>query len=160
MAMQSLAAFRGAEAFLYAQPAAVPRCSAQRVREMGTGIAGSHVSLFYRWVAQVPKRTLPLSAISLISRSEGHHEQVTSARGRRCGGRCLRRYDPDATARAYRNCRRAGVGAIAGAIGGNAGLGAAAGAGAGLLGRLLVDQSRQAQDRAFQQGFAAGQQSR
>jgi hypothetical protein len=41
-----------------------------------------------------------------------------------------------------------------------AGLGAAAGAGAGLLGGLLVDQSRQAQDRAFQQGFAAGQQSR
>jgi hypothetical protein len=40
MAMQSLAAFRGAEAFLHAQPAAVPRCSAQRVREMGAGIAG------------------------------------------------------------------------------------------------------------------------
>jgi hypothetical protein len=54
----------------------------------------------------------------------------------------------------------AGVGAIAGAIGGNAGLGAAAGAGAGLLGGLLVDRSRQAQDAAFQQGFAAGQQSR
>lgn len=54
----------------------------------------------------------------------------------------------------------AGVGAIAGAIGGNAGLGAAAGAGAGLLGGLLFDQSRQAQDRAFQQGFAAGQQRR
>jgi len=46
----------------------------------------------------------------------------------------------------------AGIGAIAGAIGGNAGLGAAAGAGAGLLGGLLFDQSRQAQDRAFQQG--------
>jgi len=30
-------------------------------------------------------------------------------------------------------------------------------AGAGLLGGLLFDQSRQAQDRAFQQGFAAGQ---
>jgi hypothetical protein len=54
----------------------------------------------------------------------------------------------------------AGVGAIAGAIGGNAGLGAAAGAGAGLLGGLLIDQSRQAQDRAFQQGLAAGQQRR
>jgi hypothetical protein len=54
----------------------------------------------------------------------------------------------------------AGVGAVAGAIGGNAGLGAAAGAGAGLLGGLLFDQSRQAQDRAFQQGFAAGQQRR
>jgi hypothetical protein len=54
----------------------------------------------------------------------------------------------------------AGGGAILGAIGGNAGLGAAAGAGAGLLGGLLVDQSRRSQDAAFQQGFAAGQQSR
>lgn len=54
----------------------------------------------------------------------------------------------------------AGGGAVIGAIGGNAGLGAAAGAGAGLLGGLLVDRSRQAQDTAFQQGFAAGQQSR
>jgi len=54
----------------------------------------------------------------------------------------------------------AGGGAIIGAIGGNAGFGAAAGAGAGLLGGLLVDQSRQAQDNAFRQGFAAGQQSR
>lgn len=54
----------------------------------------------------------------------------------------------------------AGVGAIFGAIGGNAGLGAAAGAGAGLIGGLLVDRSRQAQDAAFQQGFAAGQQRR
>jgi len=54
----------------------------------------------------------------------------------------------------------AGVGAIAGAIGGNAGLGAVAGAGAGLVGGLLVDRSRQAQDRAFQEGFAAGQQRR
>jgi len=50
----------------------------------------------------------------------------------------------------------AGGGAVLGAIGGNAGLGAAAGAGAGLLGGLLFDQSRQAQDRAFQQGVAAG----
>ena len=38
--------------------------------------------------------------------------------------------------------------------------GTAIGAGAGLLGGLLVDRSRQAQDAAFQQGFAAGQQSR
>ena len=50
----------------------------------------------------------------------------------------------------------AGVGAVFGAIGGNAGLGAAAGAGAGLVGGLLVDRSRQAQDRAFQEGYAAG----
>jgi Glycine-zipper domain len=54
----------------------------------------------------------------------------------------------------------AGVGAVFGAIGGNAGLGAAAGAGAGLVGGLLVDRSRQAQDRAFQEGVAAGQQRR
>ena len=47
-------------------------------------------------------------------------------------------------------------GAIIGAIGGNAALGAGIGAGAGLLGGLLVDQSRRAQDAAFQQGFAAG----
>jgi hypothetical protein len=54
----------------------------------------------------------------------------------------------------------AGGGAVIGAIGGNAGLGAAAGAGAGLLGGLLVDRSRQAQDRAFQEGVAAGRQGR
>jgi hypothetical protein len=54
----------------------------------------------------------------------------------------------------------AGGGAVIGAIGGNAGLGAIAGAGAGLVGGLLVDRSRQAQDSAFQQGFTAGQQSR
>jgi hypothetical protein len=50
----------------------------------------------------------------------------------------------------------AGGGAIIGAIGGNAALGAGIGAGAGLLGGLLVDQSRRAQDAAFQQGYAAG----
>ncbi len=50
----------------------------------------------------------------------------------------------------------AGVGVVAGAIGGNAGLGLAAGAGAGLIGGLLVDQQRRAEDRAFQQGVAAG----
>ena len=54
----------------------------------------------------------------------------------------------------------AGGGAAIGAIAGNAGLGAGIGAGAGLLGGLLVDRSRQAQDAAFQQGFAAGQQQR
>ena len=47
-------------------------------------------------------------------------------------------------------------GAIIGAIGGNAALGAGIGAGAGLVGGLLVDQSRRAQDAAFQQGYAAG----
>ena len=48
------------------------------------------------------------------------------------------------------------VGAVAGAIGGNAGLGAAVGAGAGLLGGLVWDQHKRAEDRAFQQGYAAG----
>jgi hypothetical protein len=52
----------------------------------------------------------------------------------------------------------AGGGAAIGAIAGNAGLGAGIGAGAGLLGGLLVDRSRQAQDRAFQEGVAAGRQ--
>ncbi|MBO0736044.1 MAG: hypothetical protein J2P48_05675 [Alphaproteobacteria bacterium] len=50
----------------------------------------------------------------------------------------------------------AGAGAVFGAIGGNAGLGAAAGAGAGLIGGLLVDRSRQAQEQAFREGWAAG----
>lgn len=50
----------------------------------------------------------------------------------------------------------AGIGAVAGAIGGNAGLGAAVGAGAGLLGGLIFDQHKRAEDRAFQQGYAAG----
>ena len=53
----------------------------------------------------------------------------------------------------------AGVGAVAGAIGGNAALGAGIGAGAGLLTGLAVDQHRRAQDRAFQQGVAAGRAS-
>jgi hypothetical protein len=52
----------------------------------------------------------------------------------------------------------AGGGAVIGAIAGNAGLGAGIGAGAGLLGGLLVDRSRQAQDRAFQEGVAVGRQ--
>ena len=38
--------------------------------------------------------------------------------------------------------------------------GTAIGAGAGLLGGLLVDRSRQAQDQAFQAGVAAGRQGR
>lgn len=52
----------------------------------------------------------------------------------------------------------AGIGAVAGAIGGNAGLGAVVGAGAGLAGGLIVDQQRRAEERAFQQGLAAGRQ--
>ena len=53
----------------------------------------------------------------------------------------------------------AGIGAVAGAIGGNAALGAGVGAGAGLLTGLVVDRQRRAEDRAFQQGVAAGRQS-
>ncbi len=50
----------------------------------------------------------------------------------------------------------AGIGAVAGAIGGNAGLGAVVGAGAGLATGLIVDRQKRAEDRAFQQGVAAG----
>lgn len=50
-------------------------------------------------------------------------------------------------------------GAVIGAMAGNAGLGAAIGAGAGLAGGLLVDRSKQAQDAAFQSGYAAGRRS-
>jgi hypothetical protein len=50
----------------------------------------------------------------------------------------------------------AGTGAVFGAIGGNAALGAGIGAGAGLLGGLLVDQARQSEQRAFQQGVSVG----
>ncbi len=51
-------------------------------------------------------------------------------------------------------------GAVIGAIAGNAGLGAGIGAAAGLGGGLLVDHMRRNEQRAFQQGVAAGQQSR
>lgn len=48
-------------------------------------------------------------------------------------------------------------GAAIGAMAGNAALGAGIGAAAGLAGGFLVDQHRQAEDRAFQRGVAAGQ---
>jgi hypothetical protein len=51
-------------------------------------------------------------------------------------------------------------GAAIGALAGNAGLGAGIGAGAGLAGGLLTNAWRNNQERSFQQGFAAGQQSR
>ena len=50
-------------------------------------------------------------------------------------------------------------GALIGAMAGNAGLGAAAGAGAGLVGGLLYDYHKQAEQKAYDQGKAAGQQS-
>jgi uncharacterized membrane protein len=50
----------------------------------------------------------------------------------------------------------AAAGAAIGAIAGNAGMGAAIGAGAGLLGGLLVDQVAKSNERAYQEGVAAG----
>ena len=50
----------------------------------------------------------------------------------------------------------AAAGAVIGAIAGDAGVGAAIGAGAGLLGGLVVDQAAKSNERAYQQGVAAG----
>ncbi len=50
-------------------------------------------------------------------------------------------------------------GALIGAMAGNAGLGAAAGAGAGLVGGLLYDYHKRSEQKAYEQGKAAGQQS-
>ncbi|MGX2038720.1 YMGG-like glycine zipper-containing protein [Methylocaldum sp. MU1018] len=50
------------------------------------------------------------------------------------------------------------AGAAIGAIAGNAGLGAAIGAGAGLVGSYLYDQHKQAEDRAYRQGYQQGRQ--
>jgi hypothetical protein len=54
----------------------------------------------------------------------------------------------------------AAVGAVIGAVGGNAGLGAVAGAGAGLVGGLLVDHVKKSEQTSYNQGYAAGQQSK
>lgn len=51
-------------------------------------------------------------------------------------------------------------GAAIGAIAGNAGMGAAIGAGVGLIGGLLVDQSKKSKERAYRDGYSAGQRSR
>jgi hypothetical protein len=51
-------------------------------------------------------------------------------------------------------------GAIIGAIAGDAGLGAGIGAGVGLLGGLAVDQIQKSNERAYQEGVAAGRSSR
>jgi len=48
-------------------------------------------------------------------------------------------------------------GAAIGAIAGNAALGAGVGAGAGLVGSYLWNLHRQAEQRAFERGVAAGQ---
>lgn len=50
-------------------------------------------------------------------------------------------------------------GAAIGAIAGNAALGAGIGGAAGLAGGFLFDQHRQAEERAFRQGYEAGQTS-
>jgi len=47
-------------------------------------------------------------------------------------------------------------GAAIGAMAGNAGLGAAIGAGVGLAGGYIYDQHKKAEDRSYQQGYAAG----
>jgi Glycine-zipper domain len=51
-------------------------------------------------------------------------------------------------------------GAIIGAIAGDAGLGAGIGAGVGLLGGLAVDQIQKSNERAYQEGVAAGRTQR
>jgi|SRR6516162_2216055 hypothetical protein len=128
---------------------------------MGTHVAGSHVSLVHRRAIPVLERALSLSTISLIFSPWGNamYKLLVIAAVALPVAACA-----DMTPTQQRaltgTAAGAGIGAVAGAIGGNAGLGAAAGAGAGLLGGLLFDQSRQAQERAFQQGFAAGQQRR
>lgn len=60
----------------------------------------------------------------------------------------------------YPDTRRDDHRAVPGAIGGNAALGAVAGAGAGLVGGPIYDSVKKNQQSAYQQGYAAGQQSR
>lgn len=51
-------------------------------------------------------------------------------------------------------------GALIGALAGNAGLGALIGGGVGAAGGYLFDQSKQSQERAFQQGYRQGRATR
>ena len=53
----------------------------------------------------------------------------------------------------------AGGGAIIGALSGNTLAGAAIGAGAGLVGGLVVDKTKKDQEKSYQDGYEAGQQS-
>ena len=53
----------------------------------------------------------------------------------------------------------AGGGAIIGAMSGNTMAGAAIGAGAGLVGGLVVDKTKKDQEKSYQEGYEAGQQS-
>lgn len=50
-------------------------------------------------------------------------------------------------------------GAVIGAIAGNAGLGALIGAGAGAAGGYIYDQHKKAEQRSYDQGYAAGKTS-
>ena len=50
-------------------------------------------------------------------------------------------------------------GAVIGAIAGNAGLGALIGAGAGAAGGYIYDQHKKAEQKSYDQGFAAGKSS-
>ena len=67
----------------------------------------------------------------------------------------------DMTAQQQRTLSGAAIGTVGGAaigaIAGNAGLGAVLGAGAGAAGGYIYDQHKQSQERAFQEGYAAGQ---
>ena len=124
---------------------------------MGARVAGSHVNHVHRRVVPVLERTLSLPAIALIKPLWGNamNKLLLLAAVALPVAACADMtptQQPAVTAIAA----GAGIGAIAGAIGGNAEFRAAGCAGAGLLGGLLFDQSRQAQDRAFQQGVAAG----
>ena len=53
----------------------------------------------------------------------------------------------------------AGAGAVVGALSGNTMAGAAIGAGAGLVGGLVVDKTQKDKEKAYQDGYEAGQQS-
>lgn len=53
----------------------------------------------------------------------------------------------------------AGGGAVIGALSGNTLAGAAIGAGAGLVGGLVVDKTKKDKEKAYQDGYDAGQQS-
>jgi hypothetical protein len=127
---------------------------------MGPPIAGPHVGFVYRRVVQVFERTLSLPAVALNKIRENRMKKILLLTAAVLSAAACADMTPTQQRALTGTAIGAGGGAVIGAIGGNAGLGAAAGAGAGLLGGLLVDRSMQAQDRAFQQGFAAGQQQR
>jgi hypothetical protein len=74
-------------------------------------------------------------------------------------GGCTGFQDPTANTTATGAGLGALTGAAIGSFSGNAGWGAVAGAGAGGLGGYLLGQSRQRQQRAFDEGYARGRAS-